>query len=66
MGRRHSVIECQKPDREGGPLVEAALPDGRASDTNANDSPQILCTAGSVHVRRQVCHVERGRNSTPA
>src|SRR2546423_2422256 len=26
-------ISCQKPDRQGGPLPQLALPDGRASDT---------------------------------
>ena len=25
--------ECQKPDRQGGPVTQVALPDGRASDT---------------------------------
>jgi len=34
MGRRCDLKDmCQKPDRQGGPVSQVALPDGRASDT---------------------------------
>ncbi|HXI24607.1 MAG TPA: tryptophan synthase subunit alpha [Pyrinomonadaceae bacterium] len=36
---------CQKPDREGGPLTQDALPHGRASDTGAFDFDKLAWAA---------------------
>ena len=40
---------CQKPDRQGGPLSQDALPDGRASDTiSPGDDAIIIYTSGTT------------------
>ncbi len=40
---------CQKPDRQGGPLLTVALPDGRASDTmGLDDDAIIIYTSGTT------------------
>jgi len=36
---------CQKPDREGGPLTQGALPHGRAADTTAFDFDRLARAA---------------------
>ena len=41
---------CQKPDRQGGPLAQGVLPDGRASDTNIDrdDDAIVIYTSGTT------------------
>src|ERR1041384_8446739 len=40
---------CQKPDRQGGPVSQDALPDGRASDTiSPDDDAIIIYTSGTT------------------
>jgi len=40
---------CQKPDREGGPVADVALPDGRASDMlTLDDDAIIIYTSGTT------------------
>src|ERR1044071_528627 len=41
---------CRKPDREGEPLTQAALPDSRASDTGAFDFDKLARAAKQAGV----------------
>jgi long-chain acyl-CoA synthetase len=42
-------FSCQKPDRQGGPLAQDALPDTRASDTiTPDDDAIIIYTSGTT------------------
>jgi tryptophan synthase alpha chain len=41
---------CQKPDRQGGPLIQDALPHGRASDTGAFDFEKLARDARSAGI----------------
>src|ERR1041384_6850894 len=53
---------CQKPDRQGGPLSQDALPDGRASDTiSPGDDAIIIYTSGTTG-KPKGCLLTHGNN----